>query len=241
MDAAVVTVGDELLAGDIENTNATWLCRELSDRGVAVDRVVVVPDDHQTIRDEVARLSGAVDAVIVTGGLGNTPDDRTMASVAAAFDRDLVPDALVRAAVDRRVKQIRQRYPDFSVDREAESAIPDGSRPLVNSEGLSPGCVVENVYVLPGIPREMKAMFDDVADEFSGEIHSLTLYTTTPEAHLIDAIEDGTDRFAVSIGCYPDRDAGYNRLKVTGEAPDRLEAAAEWLRETADATDDPPS
>lgn len=241
MDAAVVTVGDELLAGDIENTNATWLCRELTGRGVAVDRVVVVPDDHRTIRDEVARLSRAVDAVIVTGGLGNTPDDRTMAAVGDAFDRDLIPDELVRAAVDRRVEQIQERYPDFAVDREAESAIPEGSRPLVNREGLSPGCVVENVYVLPGIPQEMKAMFDDVADEFSGAIHSLTLYTATPEAHLVDAIETGTDRFGVSIGCYPDRDAGYNRLKVTGEASDRLEAAATWLRETVDATDDPPS
>jgi len=241
MDAAVVTVGDELLAGDIENTNATWLCSELTARGVSVGRITVIPDDEAAIVETVRELSDAFDAVIVTGGLGNTPDDRTMEAVAAAFDRDLVVDELALEAVERRVEQIRDRYPDFSVDHEAEAAIPAGARPLVNKAGLSPGCVVENVTVLPGIPREMKPMFESIADEFSGDGLDRTLYTRIPEAHLIDTIETGTERFGVGIGCYPNRESGYNRLKLTGTDPDALESAAAWLREVIEATDDPPS
>lgn len=241
MDAAVVTVGDELLAGDIENTNATWLCSELTARGVSVGRVTVIPDDEAAIVETVRELSDAFDAVIVTGGLGNTPDDRTMEAVAAAFDRDLVVDELALEAVERRVEQIRDRYPDFSVDLEAEAAIPVGARPLVNKAGLSPGCVVENVTVLPGIPREMKPMFQSVADEFSGEGLERTLYTRIPEAHLIEPIETGSARFSVEIGCYPNRADGYNRLKLTGTDPEELDDAAAWLREAVDATDEPPS
>ena len=241
MGAAVVTIGDELLAGDIDNTNATWLCSELTARGVSVGRVTVLPDDEGDIAETVRELSDEFEAVIVTGGLGNTPDDRTIEAVAAAFGRDLVVDELALEAVDRRVERIRERYPDFSVDREAEAAIPAGSRPLVNAEGLSPGCVVENVYIFPGIPREMKAMFESVADEFSGDGLERTLYTRIPEAHLVDTIETGTERFAVGIGCYPKREAGYNRLKLTGTDPEALEAAAAWLRETVDASDEPPS
>ena len=89
MNAAVVTVGDELLVGDTENTNATWLCDRLDARGVAVRRVTVVPDEVSEIARVVNEYYAEYDAVIVTGGLGPTHDDVTMEAVAAAFGRDL--------------------------------------------------------------------------------------------------------------------------------------------------------
>jgi len=90
MDAAIVTVGDELLVGDTENTNATWLCGRLADRGVTVRRVTVVPDEVAEIARVVNEYYAEYDAVLVTGGLGPTHDDVTMEAVAAAFGRDLV-------------------------------------------------------------------------------------------------------------------------------------------------------
>lgn len=229
MDAALVTVGDELLAGDTENTNATWLAGRLSDRGVAVKRTLVVPDVRSVIADAVDRYSDAFDVVLVTGGLGRTPDDVTVEAVADAFDRGLVVDEVALADVERTLEAIAGEYPDLEVDAAAEAQLPEGSRPLVNHAGLSPGCVVDNVYVLPGIPSEMERMFELVAEAFNGDTESRYLYTEEPEANLLDRLEDVRDRFGVAVGCYPDRDAGHNRLQLKATDPDALDDAASWL------------
>lgn len=231
MDAALITVGDELLAGDTENTNATWLARELSERGVDVRRVLTVPDVAATIADAVREYAGTFDAVIVTGGLGGTPDDVTMDAVARALDRPLEPNDLARADLERTLEAVADAYPDLEVDIEAEASIPAGARPLINDAGLSPGAVVENVYVFPGIPGEMQRMFESVADEFAGDVDSRLLYTEEPEANLIERLDAVRNRFGVQVGCYPDREAGHNRLKLRSDDPETLDEAAEWLRD----------
>ncbi|MFD1586237.1 competence/damage-inducible protein A [Halorientalis brevis] len=239
MQVALVTVGDELLAGDTVNTNATWLADQLSERGVSVPRVLVVPDERAPIAENVRAYSDAYDAVIVTGGLGGTPDDITMAAVAEAFDRELAVDELALADVEETLSAIAESYPNLDVDAEAEATIPAGSRPLLNRGGLSPGCVVENAYVFPGIPEEMKTMFDTVADEFEGDAVSEFLYTERPEANLVDVLTDADAQFDVSVGCYPDQSAGHNRLKVTGDDPDEVAAAADWVVDQIDASEEP--
>jgi molybdenum cofactor synthesis domain-containing protein len=241
MDVALITVGDELLSGDTVNTNANWLAAELSDRGVAVRRILSVPDDQAVIADRVGEYAAVFDAVIVTGGLGSTPDDVTMEAVADAFDREMVPTDLTREAVERRLAEIRDRIPDreVDVDVEAEAAIPVGSRALLNEAGLAPGCVIEGVYVMPGIPSELKAMFDSVADEFSGDRRSRFLYTVEPESNIISALTESMERFDVAVGCYPDREADHNRLKVTATDDEALDGAAEWLLANVDASETP--
>jgi molybdenum cofactor synthesis domain-containing protein len=231
MDAALVTVGDELLAGDTENTNATWLARELSERGVDVRRVLTVPDIEAEIADAVREYADRYDAVIVTGGLGGTPDDVTMDAVAAAFDLSLEPNDLARADLERTLEAIAGDYPELDVDLEAEASLPAGARPLLNDAGLSPGAVVENVYVLPGIPGEMQHMFEAVADEFAGDVESRLLYTEEPEANLIERLDTVRHEFGVQIGCYPDREAGHNRLKLRSDDPEALVEAFGWLQE----------
>jgi len=242
MEVALITVGDELLAGDTVNTNANWLAAELSDRGVAVKRILSVPDDRAVIAECVRAYADAFDAVIVTGGLGGTPDDDvTLEAVADAFDRELVPTDLTREAVERRLAEIRERLPDsdVNVDVEAEAAVPEGSRPLLNDSGLAPGCVVEGVYVMPGIPEELKAMFASVADEFAGDRRSRFLYTVEPESDIVPALEAAGEQFDVAIGCYPDREAEHNRLKVTATDEDALDEAAAWLLANVDASETP--
>jgi molybdenum cofactor synthesis domain-containing protein len=239
MDVALITVGEELLAGDTENTNATWLARELAERGVSVRRVLVLPDDRATIADRVGEYSDAFDAVIVTGGIGGTPDDVTMEAVGDAFGRDLVVDDLALADVEERLAEIEGRVPDLDVDARAEASVPEGSQPLLNREGLAPGCLLENVYVLPGIPGEMKAMFADVAESFEGETVSRVLYTVEPEANIVPALTEGQERFDVAVGCYPDREARHNRLKLTGSDPAEVDLAATWLLDSIEASETP--
>jgi nicotinamide-nucleotide amidase len=231
MDVALLTIGDELLSGDTANTNATWLADRLAERGATVARILVVPDDRELIASKVEEYAAAFDAVIVTGGLGGTPDDRTMAAVADAFDRSLAVNERARESVEQRLEAVREHYPDIELDVDAEASIPAGSQPLLNEPGLAPGCVVENVYVLPGIPEEMKAMFESVAEAFGGEARSRTFYTATPEAELIPDLSAAEERFSVAVGCYPDREARHNRIKLVGEDSDVLDDAAGWLRE----------
>ncbi|NUC73166.1 competence/damage-inducible protein A [Haloterrigena sp. SYSU A558-1] len=239
MEAAILTVGDEVLAGDIANTNAKWLASRLTDRGATVDRILTLPDDRDRIAATIREWTDALDAVIVTGGLGGTHDDVTADSLADAFDRELVVDESVRRDVHETVAEYRDLDPesvapeelDFDVD--AWAALPAGSRPLLNPEGLCPGCVLENVYAFPGVPAELKALFGQIAGEFSGDAVSRTVYTPQPEASVVDAIADARERFDVTIGSYPDTERR-NRLKVTGTDPETVDRALEWLADRID-------
>ncbi|MES3160691.1 MAG: molybdopterin-binding protein [Halorubrum sp.] len=243
MHVGLITVGDELLSGDTVNTNANWLAAELAERGVTVKRVLSLPDDRATIADRVVAYANAFDAVVVTGGIGGTPDDVTMEAVGDAFDREMTVSALARSSVTDRLAAIRERVPgrDLQVNVDAEAALPAGSRPLPNETGLAPGCVIENVYVLPGIPEELRTMFESVAEEFDGERRSRFLYTVEPEANIVPALEAVIDGFDVTVGCYPDREARHNRLKVTGTDSDEVDAAIERLLATTDASEHPVS
>jgi nicotinamide-nucleotide amidase len=243
MEIALLTVGDEVLSGDTVNTNANWLATQLSERGATVARILSLPDERRTIAAHVTDYSEQFDAVIVTGGIGGTPDDVTMAAVAEAFDREMTVREGPLADVNERLADIEERLPelDLDVDPESEAALPAGSRPLLNEEGLAPGCVLENVYVFPGIPDELEAMFERVADEFTGDRRSQTLYTVEPEANLVPRLEDVMAEFDVTVGCYPDREAGHNRLKILATDDDHLDDATEWLLEHLSASETPVS
>ncbi|WP_144904332.1 competence/damage-inducible protein A [Halobellus captivus] len=235
MNAAIVTVGNELLAGDIENTNATWLSERLTARGVEVARIIVVPDEEAVVAERVREWSERFDAVLVTGGLGGTPDDVTMSAIADGLDRELVVDPVAEAAVQETLDRIFEENPelDFELRSEWYASMPAGASAIPNPEGLAPGCVVDGVYVLPGIPAEMRAVFDNVANEFDGSVATRTLYSPEPEGALASVLGDAAERFGVRVGSYPNRDAGETRIKLTGDDETELEEAVEWLRERA--------
>lgn len=223
MRVALVTVGDELLAGDTVNTNAAWLGRELDERGVDVERATVVPDRVADIARVVNEYRAEFDAVVVTGGLGPTHDDVTMAGVAAAFGRSLEEH---EGALD----WIRE-HGDYDADDLAEGTadLPVGARPLGNEAGVAPGCVLDSVYVLPGVPDEMEAMFETVADEFEGEAtHVEVVRAAEPESALVDRLRDLRERFDVKVGSYPGE---HVRLKIQSTDPETAQRAAAWLRE----------
>jgi molybdenum cofactor synthesis domain-containing protein len=239
MEVALLTVGDELLSGDTANTNATWLAERLTERGVTVTRILTIPDERALIAERVREYSDAFDAVIVTGGIGGTPDDVTLEAVADAFDRDLAVSEQALTTVRERLEDIGDAVPNLDVDAEVEATLPAGARPLINPEGLSPGCVCENVYLFPGIPRELKAMFGEIAEEFTGQAVSEFLYTEEPEANIIPTLEGVAEEFDVTVGCYPDRDARHNRLKLTATDEATLAEATAYLRDRVAVSETP--
>lgn len=243
MNVAILTVGDEVLAGDIENTNATWLSSQLTDRGATVRRILTVPDDRPLIAETVSQWTEEFDAVVVTGGLGGTHDDVTVDALADAFDRDLVVDDGVRADVVETVASYRDQNPEtvdahsLNLDVDAWAALPEGARPLLNPAGLCPGCVLERVYAFPGIPEEMQALFGLVGDEFTGDVVSAVLYTPQPEASVTDALDALRATFDVSVGSYPSTRTK-NRIKVRATDDATVRDAVDFLRERVEVVDE---
>ncbi len=199
MRAAILTIGNEVVSGDIANTNATWLAQRLESLGVRVVVAAAVPDEIEPIADFIRRERTRVDRVIVTGGLGGTPDDITREAIAAAFGvaQKELPD--LAADLRRRFP----RHPDYAA---RWAALPAGSRPLTNPHGGAPGFLIENVWVLPGLPPEMEAMFDRYAEELRGEqpIAAWRRAYATRESEIVQLLAGATVRLPqVRIGSYP--------------------------------------
>lgn len=221
MDVGIVTVGNELLNGDTENTNATWLCRQLTQRGARPRRVVVVPDEIDEIVSVVRDAHEAYDAVIVTGGLGPTHDDRTMEAIARTFDRSLETSEVVREWLDGRGYATEELT-------EGTMLLPEGGRPLPNDVGVAPGVAIDRVYVLPGVPAEMRAMFEAIADDFAGTVRTReSIRVDEPESSLVDRFKHLRSTFAVDVGSYP---GDHVKVVISGEDAEEVAAAAEWLR-----------
>jgi molybdenum cofactor synthesis domain-containing protein len=229
MEVAVVTVGDELLAGDTVNTNAAWLCERLDRRNVDVRRVTVVPDDVGEIARVIDAYHAEYDAVLVTGGLGPTHDDVTMEGVAAALGRPLADSDDAREWLAEHGYAAADLAP-------GTTHLPEGARPLHNEVGVAPGCVTDSVYVLPGVPAEMEGMFESVAEQFAdGERLRDSVLVDEPESALVDRLAELRDRFDVRVGSYPGE---YVRLRVRAEDADELDEAMVWLRERVDVVED---
>ena len=229
MQVAIVTVGDELLAGETTNTNAAWLGERLTERGVTVARVVTLPDRVDALARTINEYRAAYDAVLVTGGLGPTHDDLTMEGVAAAVGRDLEPSEAALAWLED--------HGGYAAEDLAAGTVhlPAGARVLHNEAGVAPGCVIESIYVLPGVPEEMQAMFESVAAEFSGEPRYVeSIVTTEPESALLDRFEGVQRAFDVKIGSYPGEDV---RIRVESAEEGEVENAIAWLRERVDLAD----
>ncbi len=168
--AVVIGVGNELLNGRTANTNAQWLCGEIYSLGGSVKRVLTVPDDLQEIEAALREtLLRGPRWVIMTGGLGPTYDDMTLTGVAAALGRGLSEDEAAREMILKRLREYkvqgRTQPLDLTPERAKMARIPTGSKPLSNSAGTAPGVLIEldggYVACLPGVPSEMKAIFQE--------------------------------------------------------------------------------
>ncbi len=225
--AAIVTVGNELVSGDVENTNASWLARSLAALGVEVALIAVLPDEIEHVAAFVRGQADALDAVVVTGGLGGTPDDLTREAIAAAFGVPQVEQPDVAAALRARFT----RDPEYAA---RWARLPEGSRPLENPLGGAPGFAIGNVYVLPGLPSEMRAMFETIAAELraGAPIASWRRTYRTTESRIVGVLEEMDERFpTVLVGSYPSFEGGIPEVEVVLKSGDAalLAAAVDWI------------
>ena len=161
--AYIVSQGEELLTGVTLDTNAHYLCRELTEMGLQVRGVVTAGDRLEEIEDALLRATAAADIVVCTGGLGPTADDLTSDAAAGAFDRPLAHDAEAMAQVEARYQTIGRT---MAPSNRKQALLPAGATVIVNRQGTAPGFSLDigssRLYCLPGVPSEMKTMFAEL-------------------------------------------------------------------------------
>ncbi|MHC4947426.1 MAG: CinA family nicotinamide mononucleotide deamidase-related protein [Planctomycetota bacterium] len=187
MQAALISIGDELAAGESVDTNTAWLSRRLRAEGIATLEHRTVRDDEAAIAAAVAELAARSDLLVLTGGLGPTGDDLTRAALGAALapGRPLVVDAGARAWIEAWYGRHGRPMPVTNL-RQAER--PEGMTCLDNENGTAPGLAGRlggcRVFALPGPPREMIAMFErHVAPELPPRADGGAMVTATVHAY----------------------------------------------------------
>jgi nicotinamide-nucleotide amidase len=163
MKAAVVTVGDEILIGQITDTNSGYIAKALDKIGIGVFEMLSISDDRRHILDTLAFLQNTVDVVIITGGLGPTKDDITKKTLCEYFDDHLVVNEAVLEHVIVLIEKAMQR-PASQMNKD-QALVPSKSIVLHNAVGTAPGMWMkrgDTVYIsLPGVPYEMKHIIDN--------------------------------------------------------------------------------
>jgi nicotinamide-nucleotide amidase len=225
--AAILTIGNELVSGDVPNTNGSWLARRLAPLGIETRLLAAVPDEIEAIAEFIRREAPRVDVFIVTGGLGGTPDDLTREALAHTFDAP-------QQEIPELAADLRARFrgdPEYAA---RWARLPRGARPLRNPLGGAPGFAIENVYVLPGLPAEMEAMFAAMEEEFrrGSPIGTWRRTYRTRESIIAPAlVECGARWPGVLVGSYPMFNDDGPTVEVVVKSSDAgaLRAASEWL------------
>ena len=235
--AEILCVGTELLLGDIINTNAAYLSQRLAELGIPVYHQSVVGDNPKRLADELSAAFERADLVIMTGGLGPTCDDLTKETVSSLFDYPLVLD---EEALDFIKTYFKNRGITMTKNNEKQALVPEGCIVFHNDCGTAPGMAIEGgedsrlsgraAILLPGPPREMKAMFEKSALPYlksrtsstliSKNVQLLGIGESTAESilrPLIDASENPT--------IAPYAKAGEVRMRVTARAENEAKAS----------------
>jgi len=167
---AIISVGREILRGRVLDTNSNYLARELTALGHQVVRISQIDDIREEIIWEVKyAASSPVEVIITTGGLGPTSDDITIPSIAAAFDTPCFENKEALKIVEERYRYFYEKgaveSPDLTPERKKMACFPEGAVPLFNNVGAAPGMKWEKngitIYSLPGVPAEMKYIFEN--------------------------------------------------------------------------------
>lgn len=230
MKATIITIGDEILIGQIVNTNAAWLGEQFTSLGLDVEAMVTVGDSEMAIRSALRRGMETSRLVVMTGGLGPTHDDITKHAVAAEFGDALVEDPDVLAAVRERFS--RRNLVMVDANR-SQALIPASFRAVINPVGTAPGLLRRYTHadgdgllaVLPGVPHEMKVLVQSHVLEEIGAlggqkaIVQRTLLTTGIGESTLEHELEGVHAFLVdgrSLAWLPNIHGV--RIRVTGRA-----------------------
>jgi len=171
MKVEIITIGDELLSGQTTDSNAAFLARRLTTMGLTPQWATTVGDNPQAIREALTLALKRAGLMVITGGLGPTEDDVTRRAVAQALGRGLVLEERILDGIRERLARRGQK---MAAGHQSLALIPQGAKVLDNSQGLAPGLMLKSddalIFVLPGVPREMRAVFEQTVAPSLGKI-----------------------------------------------------------------------
>ncbi|MFT9093215.1 MAG: molybdopterin-binding protein [Gluconacetobacter sp.] len=202
--ACILVIGNEILSGRTQDVNVQYIARRLSELGITLAEVRIIPDRREVIVTTLCDVRARFEHVFTTGGIGPTHDDITAPCVAEAFGVPWVvhPETF-------RLLEAHFRPGEFNAARQRMATLPQGATPIANSVSIAPGFSIGNVHVLAGVPRIMQAMFEAVAPTLrhgtpvtSRSWYALELF----EGALAAGLSEIQDRYPdLDIGSYPFR------------------------------------
>jgi len=245
--SSIVAIGDELVGGFTLDSNSHWLAERLRLLGFPVKRMTAIRDRPHEIVEQLARelADAEVTHVFVSGGLGPTTDDRTFASVADALGRELVIWEETRARIERRVRRMHEAglmdSPELTEGNLRMARIPAGpAHVFKNKRGMAPGVVYEaqgkRLFVLPGVPLEMKGIFtEELEPQFLSNGSAATVrelrFTFAVEARFYPLMKELEEKFPeISVGSYPNYETKELVIRVLGADAKRVEEVLEVVR-----------
>jgi len=229
MLAEIITIGDEILIGQIVDTNSAWIARELNNAGIHVKQISSVSDDRQHILTALSEAKGRADIILITGGLGPTKDDITKKTIAEYFGVNLVENAEALA----NVANIFAKYnrPLLEVNK-LQAQVPENCEVILNKNGTAPGMwfnVDGKIYVsMPGVPHEMMYMMEDVIPKLKATlklpfiIHKTILTAGEGESFLAERIADIEDSLPSFIKLAYLPKLGQVRLRLSAFGEDEV-------------------
>ncbi len=232
MKSEIISIGDELLIGQVVNTNSAWMAQELNKIGISVIRITSIADDHAEIINALNEASQRADIILITGGLGPTKDDITKLALCDYFKSPLVFD---QSSFDNIQRIFTLRGYTMTEINKKQAEIPACAESLLNIHGTAPGMLFRlngKIYLsLPGVPFEMKALMSDhiipMLQKISDRviIHKTILTQGVGESFLADRIE----KWELSLPSYvklaylPQPGIVRLRLSATGTSKDNLQ------------------
>lgn len=199
--AGLIILGNEILSGRTVDANTPWIAERLTERGIVLCEVRIIPDLEQLIIETVNQMRAVYDYVFTTGGIGPTHDDITAECIAKAFGLPLVRD-------EEAFHVLEDYYglENLTPPRAKMALIPEGSKLIPNPVSAAPGFICGNVHVMAGVPRIMQAMMDHVLDEIKAgkPILSNTVSCTLAESKVAEDLTALAKKYPdVDIGSYP--------------------------------------
>ena len=222
MTAEIISVGTELLLGNILNTNAQYLSRELADLGITVQRESTIGDNQGRLADFVNEAKARCDLLVFTGGLGPTADDLTKETVAACYGDTLAFDEEEWAKI---TSYFARSGRETTPNNRKQAMVPVHGRKIVNHHGTAPGAWFEQdgrcAVLMPGVPSEMKAMWTEsirplLLERQNCTLHSITLRVLGGESNLEYQVRDLLDHANPTAAIYCK--TGECEIRITARA-----------------------